>query len=213
MQGLLEQQDTNTPRLDSMSFLEITALNASARAVETSLIVPYIIPSDDCYVVLSDEFDGLSYSVFRASEILPQGSSTSVTFSGIDLTEHVGKSVWVGTPFEMRIDLSTQYLRDQNFNIVEGVLNLKTMQVRHSNTGYYKVIATRRNRNNPLVSEFSATDTETTDVIDTDGVFTAKIFGFSDEVDISITNDKLSPCNITQIEIKSVFNQKNSSIR
>lgn len=213
MQGLLEQQDTNTPRLDSMSFLEITALNTSARAVETSLIVPYIIPSDDCYVVLSDEFDGLSYSVFRASDILPQGSSTRVTFSGIDLTEHIGKSVWVGTPFEMRIDLSTQYLRDQNFNIVEGVLNLKTMQVRHSNTGYYKVIATRRNRNNPLVSEFSATDTETTDVIDTDGVFTAKIFGFSDEVDISITNDKLSPCNITQIEIKSVFNQKNSSIR
>lgn len=213
MQGLLEQQDVNIPRMDSMSLLEISSANTTARSVETSLTVPYIVPSDDCYVVLSDEFDGLSYSVFRASEILAQGSSTRVTFSGIDLTEHIGKSVWVGVPYEMRIDLSTQYVRDQNFNIVEGVLNLKTMQVRHSDTGYYKVIATRRNRNNPLISEFSATETETTDSIDADGVFTAKIFGFSDEVDISITNDKLSPCNITQIEIKSVFNQKNSSIR
>lgn len=213
MQSLLEEEDLLTPRMDSRSYLEITSMNTTAQAVETTMVVPYIIPNEDCYIVLSDEFDGLSYSVFRASSIEAQGSNTRVTFSGIDLTEHIGKKVWVGVSYEMRIDLSPQFIRDQNFNIVEGVLNLKTMQVRHSNTGYYKVISTRRNRNNPLISEFSATDTETTEVIDADGVFTAKIFGFSDEVNISITNDKLSPCNITQLEIKTVFNQKNSTIR
>jgi hypothetical protein len=213
MRTKTEQEDFDTPRMDSMRLLTIAETNTTAQAIETSLTIPYLIPGNDCYVVLTDEFEGLEGAVFKASNIDESGRDTKITFSGIDLTEHYGKSVWVGIPFEMRITLSPQFVRDQNNNIVEGMLNLKTMQVRHANTGTYKVISTRRNRSNPLISEFSATDTETATHIEQDGTFTAKIFGFSDEVEISIINDKLSPCNITQLEIKGVFNRNNSSLR
>ena len=213
MTNLLEQENTLVPRLDSLSQFEITGANTSARAVETTIDVPYIISNQDCYVVLTSDFDDMAYSVFKASSVVNVGNITKVVFSGIDLTEHLGKKVWVGTPFTMLVELSPLFVRDNGNNIIEGVLNLKTMQIRHSNTGTYRVEVTRRGRSNKLISEFSATDLEVNNEIDQDGLFVAKIFGFSDETKIEIINDKLSPCNITQIEVRGVFNKNNSSLR
>lgn len=211
MSNYLESEDKSVPRMDSLSKLTITGLNASARAVETTLTVPYIIPSQDCYVVLADGFDEPG-TTFRASSVTSSGSSTIVVFSGIDLTEHVGKKIYVGSSFRMLVELSTAYVRDQNNNIIEGSVNIKTMTTRHNQTGTYRVEVTRRGRNSKLISEFSATNLENTDIRSENGTFVAKVFGFSDDVSIQIINDKLSPTNITQIELATVFNTNNSSL-
>jgi hypothetical protein len=54
---------------------------------------------------------------------------------------------------------------------------------------------------------------ENTNNIQEDGIFIAKVFGLSDTTKVEIINDKLSPCNITQMEFKSIFNKNNSSLR
>jgi hypothetical protein len=161
--------------------------------------------------VLSDDFD--DPATFEILGTTYDGGETRITISGIDLTEHVGKRVYIGINYTMLIQLSPQFIRNDTMNIVEGMLNLKTMQVRHHNTGTYRVEVYRRGRPTPLVSEFSATNLENQDTVATDGVFVAKVFGFSDETDIRIINDKPVPCNITQMEIKAVFNRNNSSLR
>jgi hypothetical protein len=214
MNNLLDQEDVSIPRLDNRTLLTITNLNTTARAVETTISVPYILDEQDCYVVLSEDFGAdLEYSVFAASNAQISGSTTSVTFSGIDLTEHLGKRVYVGNTYRMLIELSPQFLRGQDSNIVEGSLNLKTLQLRHNKTGTYRVEVTRRGRTNKLVSEFSATNLENTNNIQEDGIFIAKVFGLSDTTKVEIINDKLAPCNITQMEFKSIFNKNNSSLR
>jgi hypothetical protein len=206
----LETQSSDIPRMDSMSKLLISN-NVTARAVETTLTIPYIISSDECYMVLADGFSEEG-TVYRASSVSTSGNNTVAVFSGIDLTEHISNSIYVGAPFTMKIELSPLYVRDQNNNIIEGSLNLKTMTTRHCDTGTYRVEVTRNGRANKLVSEFSATNLENTDLVSTNGTFTSKIFGFSDSVNIQILNDKLSPANITQIEVSAIFNKNNSSL-
>lgn len=210
---LLEQENLDIPRIDSRSVITITPANTTAKAVETTITVPYLLTNEDAYVVLSNDFGNMSYSVFKITAKDISGVTSIVKFSGIDLTEHIGKRVYIGNSYEMIIELSPIYLRDNSNNIIEGMLNLKTLQVRHNNTGTYKVEVERRGRSNKLISEFSATDTETTNTRQKDGIFVAKVFGFSDETNIKIINNKLSPCNITQMEFKAIFNKNNSSLR
>ena len=213
MSNYLEQEELDVPRMDAMYKLQVTGANVSARAVETTITVPYLLPDAPSFVVLADGFGSESGTVFATTSVSTLSSQSTLKISGIDLTEHIGKYIYVGVSFNMVAELSQQFIRDNGNNIIEGSLNLKTLQVRHSNTGHYRVEVTRRGRQNKLISEFSATNTENTDILTKDGVFTAKIFGFADETKIEIINDSLAPCNITQMEFKTVFNRNNSSMR
>lgn len=213
MSNYLEQEKLDVPRMDAMYKLQITGANVSARAVETTITVPYLLPDAPSFVVLADGFGSESGTVFATTSVSTLSSQSTIKISGIDLTEHIGKYIYVGVSFNMVAELSQQFIRDNGNNIIEGSLNLKTLQVRHSNTGHYRVEVTRRGRQNKLISEFSATNTENTDILTKDGVFTAKIFGFADETKVEIINDSLAPCNITQMEFKTVFNRNNSSMR
>ena len=212
MTNLLEQEPTDIPKMDSKTLFEITFDSVTAVNIETTLTVPYILNDDDVYVVLGPDFEEPG-SAFKARSVSVSGNQTQIVISGIDLTEHIGRSVYVGNAFSMVIELSQVHLRGQDNNIVEGNYNMKTMQVRHANSGYYRVEATRRGRSNKLISEFSATNLENTNEIQKDGVFVAKIFGFADSTNVKIINDKLSPCNITQIDIRGIFNRNNTSLR
>ena len=113
----------------------------------------------------------------------------------------------------MVIELSQLYSRRQDNNILEGTVNLKTLLIRHVNTGSYRVEVTRRGRPDKLVSEFSATNLEDELDLETDGKFIAKIFGVADEVTIQIINDTVTPCNITQMEARAIFNRNTRAMR
>jgi hypothetical protein len=127
--------------------------------------------------------------------------------------------VYFGELFETRIQLSTLFVRDENNNIIDGVLNLRTGVIRHYNTGNYDIEVTHRSRT-PLVSQFVAqrpdfTNGEETlplDNIQNQGEFVAKIYGYSDSTKISLVSNYTTPMNITNMEFKGKFKQKYTTI-
>ena len=207
-------EDRDNPKLDNFSDVVLTTSNCSAVGMTSTLEVPYLLDTTkDIYVVLEEDWEGLSGSIFKASSSEVFGSSTLLTIAGIALPNHLGKTLFVGSSFTMNVELSKQYYRQGDGNIVEGVSNLKTLHIRHNDTGTYKVEVTRRGRPQPLVSEFSATNLETTEYREGNGTFVAKVFGFSDETTIKLLSDGVSPCNITQLEFRGTFNKKSKSLR
>ena len=162
-------------------------------------------------VVLTDDFNDAG--IYKASSVIKNENTTTVVIPGIDLTEHVGKRIWIGSSYSMVIELSQLYSRRQDNNILEGTVNLKTLLIRHVNTGAYRVEVTRRGRPDKLVSEFSATNLEDELDLETDGKFVAKIFGVADEVTIQIIDDTVTPCNITQMEARAIFNRNTRAMR
>ena len=213
MRTKLESEELNVPRLDYMSRLELSEINTQSVGLTNTITIPYGMPSADVVVVLSDDFDEDALSVYPASSIEVAGVSTTLVVRGINLSDHLGKNVYIGTKFRMLVELSTQFQRDQNANIMEGVLNLKTLTVRHANTGAYTVQAVRRGRSTSLDTSFSATNLEGVISIQPDGVLTAKIFGFAESTVVSLLSDSPAPTNITQLEFRGIYSRKNSSLR
>ena len=207
-------EDRENPRLDNFSDVVLTESNCSSVGMTSTLTLPYVLDTtQDIYVVLEEDWNNLSGSVFKASESSVVGFTTEITIAGISLPNHLGKTVFVGSGFRMNVELSKQYYRQNDGNIIEGVANLKTLHVRHNDTGTYRVEVMRRGRPTPLVSEFSATNTETTEYREGNGTFVAKVFGFSDETTVRLISDGVTPCNITQLEFRGTFNKKSKSLR
>jgi hypothetical protein len=213
MRTKLESEEINVPRLDYLSRLALSSINTQSVGLTNTLTIPYGMPSEDVVIVLSDDFDDDAMSVYPASSIEVTGVSTALTVRGINLSEHLGKNIYVGSKFRMLIELSTQFQRDQNANIMEGVLNLKTLTVRHTNTGAYTVQAIRRGRTTSLDTSFSATNLEGLISIQPDGILTAKIFGFAESTAVKLLSDSPAPVNITQLEFRGIYSRKNSSLR
>ena len=123
--------------------------------------------------------------------------------------------VLLGKTYEMRIKLSPQFVRDQQNNVVDGVLSLRTMHTRHHNSGGYRVDKTIRGRTSTTVNydpaELGDLILDVTQPVEETGETVSKIFGFSDETDIEIISDTPNPVNITQIMLKGVFRETYSS--
>jgi hypothetical protein len=197
----LEREDRTIPRLDYTSL----ATFVSSDGIESVLSVDSKLPQGTVYVVLGDDFGGQTSAIYAASETSYSGGTTTITVPGIDLLPFFYRKVWVGVGYEMVIELSKPFLRNEQNNIVEGAMNIKTLMVRHAETGHYKVSATRRGRSAPLVTTFDGYEDE--------GTITASILGFSDETVIRITSLSPAPVNITQMEYKTVFSTIPSVVR
>ena len=117
----------------------------------------------------------------------------------------------------MNIELSPLFYRDQNNNVVDGVLSIRTMHLRHFETGDYKIIATRRGRNS-ITTTFNSQQIGNYNqalpfsIYETTGETVAKIMAFNHESSISIQSDSPTPCNITNIEFKGKFKPIYSSL-
>lgn len=208
---LLRSEELYIPRLDFYrKFTISTGLDAS---LTQTITVPYDLPYDNVYLVLGEDFENLSGTMYKAqTNVL--GNATEVTITGIDLSKHVGKTYYIGGSFLMNVELSEQFLRDDGNNSVNGVLNLRTLVTRHNNTGHYKVIVERRGRPENLESEFSYTKLDVINgTYEKDGEFVSKVFGYADNTKIFIQSDLPSPCNIVQMELKGKFKQTYTSLR
>ena len=112
--------------------------------------------------------------------------------------------------------MSPIFYRDEGQNVVDGVLSLRTMHLRHHNTGNYDIQINNRNRITTPI-RFSAKEISSRNDLTplnnfvVNGETVSKIFGFGDEVKISILSDYISPMNITNIELKGRFNATYSS--
>jgi hypothetical protein len=133
---------------------------------------------------------------------------------------------WLTTPHEMTwgknftmlATLSPQFQRDNQNNVQDGVLSLRSMRTRHYNTGSYRVEKTVRGRTStpmrysPMELDLSlALDAMPLEAVETTGETSSKIFGYAAETSISIISDTPNPVNITQIEMKVRFKDGLSS--
>jgi hypothetical protein len=127
--------------------------------------------------------------------------------------------VYIGIKYKMRVELSTLFVRDENNNIIDGVLNIRSAVFRHYYTGPYDIEVTHRGRTAfttsyiPTRPEYTAyEDTLPLEIFQVQGEFVTKIMGYSDSTTISISSEYPTPVNITNMEFKGKFKQKYTTI-
>ncbi len=245
----LRYEDQDIPRLDRRVKLPVSAggtldttdpkfgagVNAywDVQANETTFRVPYVDAALDSVIFADGYGEDLGSALVVKNVDTSSGQYTDLTLRG-DYTG--GDAIYVGKTYTMVVQLSPQFLRDQQNNPREGVLNMASMTTRHFQTGNYDVLASRHGRPTddvlasystrlshndlvPYTSTFSAKRVDLFDgselsLINTEyqGELVSRIMGFSDKTDIYILSDYWTPVNITNIEIKGKFKQTYSSI-
>ena len=238
MRTKLINEDISIPRMDNMVKIKLVpkSLSASNWNVDydtatgiSTFRFPHLghpegnaatNPNITCRVVLDQTWGDNNYTVLTPLA-KDEGSGYFVMEVKGNYEPASGdtKYVYVGVVFEMRVQLSTLFVRDENNNIIDGVLNIRSGVFRHFNTGNYQIEVTHRGRT-PLISSFSAPRTDFTlaedsiplESIEVQGEFVAKIFGYSDTTKISIVSTYPTPVNISNMEFKGKFKQKYSTL-
>ena len=236
--NLMLNEDVYVPRLDRMFKMQIinstqqpTNYNADYDAYTAS--TTYRIPGhtditdpSKYFVVL---FKGWTTPEEDLSNVAIQPASvTNITDGGNQYTEIVVLGadyavqdyyVYIGIKFKMTVELSTLFIRDENNNIIDGVLNIRSAVFRHYFTGPYDIEVTHRGRTAfttsyiPTRPEYTAyEDTLPLEIFQRQGEFVTKIMGYSDSTTISISSEYPTPVNITNMEFKGKFKQKYTTI-
>lgn len=220
----LQKQNKNIPKLDNYSIINLyegsnVSYNTSSNETRFNINFPYSFDPSKVFLItdpLDSRWGEKKYTVLKPDYVAnSNGTGYIFTVNGNYAVNQA--RLFIGTKFTMNVQLSTQFVRDQNNNVIDGVLNLKTITLRHVDTGNYDVIATRRGKS-VIKSSFSALATN--NVLDTlsienteaNGEFVAKIFGFSDTTTIQIVSDYPTPVNIVNMEIKGKFTQTYTSL-
>ncbi len=200
-----QERNYSIPLLDNR-FDEFTSATYDEQSDETTFVFAGYFNDNITDIVVDGE--SLNILSFKAGS-----KNTTVSVQGKYSNP---AQVYVGTSYSTVIQLSPIYYRDDNQNVVDGVLSLRTMHIRHHNTGNYDIEINNRNRITTPI-KFSSKEISTRNDLTplenfaVDGETVSKVFGFGDEVKISILSDYISPMNITNIELKGRFNATYSS--
>ena len=167
-----------------------------------------------------------SYEVVSPIAYIIKNTYVELVFSGryvpvsgtpqvVDYT--IVRNVDIGLKYTMEVELSNMFVRDQNNNVIDGVLNLRTMTLRHKKTGNYDISVSNRGRT-PVISKFTNQvigDNQNPLALsnyEEEGEFVTNVLGFSDSIQLKITSDYPTPVNIVNMEIKGKFIQKYTSL-
>jgi hypothetical protein len=236
--NLMLNEDVYVPRLDRMFKMKI--INSTAQptnynadydpyTASTTYRIPghtNITDPSKYFVVL---YKGWSTPEEDLSNVAIQPLSvTNITDGGVNYTEIVvlgadyavqNYYVYIGIKFKMTVELSTLFVRDENNNIIDGVLNIRSAVFRHYFTGPYDIEVTHRGRQAfttsylPTRPEYTIyEDTLPLEIFQKQGEFATKIMGYSDSTTISISSEYPTPVNITNMEFKGKFKQKYTTI-
>tara|TARA_R100000664_G_scaffold9791_1_gene16291 strand:- start:24845 stop:30331 length:5487 start_codon:yes stop_codon:yes gene_type:complete len=214
-----KQLDTSIPLVDNSKTITVSSSNTTydENKDETTFTFDYFFNPkiDHCSILPkgTDPRRGESFEI-QSKTITP--SSTKIVVNGKYAAFNKGMEVNAGTKFKTLIELSPVFYRDEANNVVDGVLSLRTMHLRHHNTGNYRVDVTKQGRKTtPIVytskDTGAATDLMPLENLSNNGETVSKILGFSDEVKIELISDYATPMNITNIELKGRFNATYSS--
>lgn len=220
----LQKQDKGIPKLDNYSLVNLyvnsnCSYNTSTNETRFNIVFPYSFDPSKV-LLITDPSDSRwgerKYTVIKPDYVAnANGIGYIFTVNGNYAVNQA--RLYIGTKFTMNVELSTQFVRDQNNNVIDGVLNLKTLALRHADTGNYDIIATRRGKS-VIQSKFSALvtnnnlDTLSIENTEKSGEFVAKVFGFSDTTRIQIVSDYPTPVNIINMELKGKFTQTYTSL-
>jgi hypothetical protein len=224
LKSYLGKQHISIPRLDNLFSFTIyennnTVYNSDTNETVFTINFPYAPISPEKLLIITDPNDSAwgekKYTILKPTFAYLPGFGIKLSVKGNYLNQ-LGR-LYIGTSYTMNVELSTPFVRDQNNNAIDGVLNLKTLVLRHADTGNYDIVATRREKS-ILKSTFSAlqsnkiVDTLSIENTEKNGEFVAKILGFSDSTTIKITSDYPTPVNIVNMEFKGKFKQTNTSL-
>jgi hypothetical protein len=237
--NLMLNEDVYVPRLDRMLKLKIisetaqpTNWNASYDPYTTKTI--FRIPGhtditnpDLYYVVLfkgwntiEEDLSNVAIQPYSVTNLLDASNNpyTEITTLGANYAVD-NYYVYIGIKFKMNVELSTLFVRDENNNIIDGVLNIRSAVFRHYFTGPYDIEVTHRGRTAfktsylPTRPEYTIyEDTLPLEIFQKQGEFATKIMGYSDSTTISISSEYPTPVNITNMEFKGKFKQKYTTI-
>jgi hypothetical protein len=236
-------EDVYVPRLDRMFKMKIInsedqPVNFNANYDPYTAMTTYRIPGhtniteiDKYFVVLfkgyfndgSDQNEDLSNVAIQPFSVTNKtdangGQYTEIVVIGANYAIR-NYYVYIGLKFKMNVELSTLFVRDENNNIIDGVLNIRSAIFRHYFTGPYDIEVTHRGRPAfttsyiPTRPEYTIyEDTLPLEIFQKQGEFVSKILGYSDSTTIRITSEYPTPVNITNIEFKGKFKQKYTTI-
>ena len=193
---------TSTPSIGNW-YTDLTGKDASTTTDRTNEVAsPISLEVYDCFTEFnfSGRYVPTSYNATT--------KSLNVDYSSI-------RSLWFGCPFKMNIELSEQFVRDQNNSVIDGSLNLKSMSLRHKFTGQYSVVIKNLMNSQERTYVFTPQSLNTTDTLalefyETEGSFNCPVLGFSNQTKISITSKNPYPLNISYIEFNGKFMRKKS---
>ena len=235
-------EDVYVPRLDRMFKMKIInsdyqAVNYNAKYDPYTATTTYRIPGHTNVTDISKYFVVLFKGWFNDGNPLEEDLSnvaiqpysvTNITDGANLYTEVVviganyainNYYIYVGLKFKMNVELSTLFVRDENNNIIDGVLNIRSAIFRHYFTGPYDIEVTHRGRPAfttsyiPTRPEYTIyEDTLPLEIFQKQGEFVSKILGYSDSTVIKITSEYPTPVNITNMEFKGKFKQKYTTI-
>lgn len=234
-------ENVYVPRLDRMFKMKIINSDNqpndyNAKYDPATAMTTYRIPghtniteTDKYFIVLFKGYfnDGNNQNEDLSNVAIQPYSVTNKTDDG-DYTEIVviganyaisNYYVYIGLKFKMNVELSTLFVRDENNNIIDGVLNIRSAIFRHYFTGPYDIEVTHRGRP-AFTTSYIPTRPEYTgyednlplEIFQKQGEFVSKILGYSDSTTIRITSEYPTPVNITNMEFKGKFKQKYTTI-
>ena len=230
------EEDHSVPRLDHQTVLtetggiQGTVVYNSSNDTTTFAVNNYgNLNPDTLYIAVENELEERAGEIIllragRDNDIVVSdptnvnGLFTVVLRGDYTTLGNIRKFIF-GTSFTSTVQLSPQYVRDGNNNVVEGVLSLRTLHLQHHNTGSYRVEKSIRGRRQEAL-RFTPSELDESQVTDpTDipmplyektGESFTKILGYAIETDIFIVSDYPNPMNIAQIEFKGRFTDKTS---
>lgn len=233
------EENINQPRLDhQLSFTEAAVLadpekgqiDYDSSTGHTTIVVNHYANTnpDTLYINVNetDPSSGVAIDLVSGQDdgsVISVGTSNgtlTIVLNGDYTTDTNYREFTVGTKYTMTVQLSPQFVRDQNQNVVEGTFSMRTLHLRHHNTGSYRIEKAIRGRRE-VALEYSPSELDEVNVIDEDlnmplpsyekdGESFTKILGFAAETDIYIISDSSNPVNVTQIEIRGKFNNHTS---
>jgi hypothetical protein len=238
--NLLLSEDPYIPRLDRMHKLKIISsdvqpVNWNASYDPYTNITTFRIPGfndtgdqNRYYLVLGSDWNAVDGEDLRNTAIIPMAIRNKKTAQdteyheidvlGSNYAQH-NYHIYIGLKFKMKVELSTLFVRDENNNIIDGVLNIRSAVFRHYYTGPYDIEVTHRGRSS-FVNSFIPTRPDYTqyedllplEIFQVQGEYMSKIMGYSDSTTISISSEYPTPVNITNMEFKGKFKQKYTTI-
>lgn len=203
----LRNSDVNpsyVPRFD-VSVSSTGTWNAATK--KTTFNLPYYVPLINSAYYDADwgNQEGLRFVPTIVSSVL---GTTVVTLNG----RHDAFPVDFGILYDMNIQLSRQYVRDQQGVQAYGSLQLKQLTVHHRNTGFFELVieshtspASDRHYKYTGKQLGSIGFITNTNVLSDRDSQNFKIMASSGGVDLHIASDSPAPCNVTGMEFVADF--------
>ena len=192
------------PRFDSIVVASGGVFNSTTK--RTTFTVSHFLPdADEVYLGSAwGNQEGVRYGVYS----LTPGATTTIVVNG-NLSAH---DVYIGYGFDMNVQLSKQYVRDQNGVQAVGALQIKQCSVHHRNTGYFTfTVDPRTDPASNRVYKYTGKSlgaigfiTNLNTLSDRDSQ-NFKVMGSSGGVDLYLGSDSPAPVNISGLEFVADF--------